>query len=142
MKLNESSIYVSLKSLRSQLFDIQFMMSKADRIVYGTPLIEECRDTMQKFIMAYTAGSVEKKTEILLESIGCFGVLRCDLECVIAKNIIHFPKKKLEEGEMKEIMPSDRVNSKKIALFETVAKIDSEMCRWQSSLSKGRTISA
>ena len=142
MKLNESSIYISYKELRKQLYDVQFLMTKADRMIYGTPLIEECRDAMQKFIMAYSAGSNEKKVELLLESIGYFGVLRCDLECIIMKNIIHFPKKKLDKEEKENAAPADMVSGKKIALFEVVARIDSEMCRWQASLSKGKTIVA
>ena len=142
VRLNESSIYISLKRLREQLYDIQFMMSKTDRIVYGTPLIGLCRDAMAKFIVAFTVGSQEKKVEYLLESIGYFGVLRCDLEACVRKNIIHFPARKLTDEERKNATGADLVSSKKLDLFETVAKIDTEMCRWQASLAKGKTITA
>ncbi len=140
VRLNESSIYINLKRLREQLYDIQFLMSKADRIVYGTPLIGLCRDTMAKFIVAFTVGNQEKKVEYLLESIGYFGVLRCDLEACVRKNIIHFPEKKLTDEERKNASGASLVSSKKIDLFENVAKIDTEMCRWQASLTKGKTI--
>ena len=114
VRLNESSIYINLKRLREQLFDIQFLMSKADRIVYGTPLIGLCRDTMAKFIVAFTVGNPEKKIEYLLESIGYFGVLRCDLEACVRKNIIHFPEKRMTEEERKNASGAGRVSSKKI----------------------------
>lgn len=138
MRLNESSIYVNLKRLRELLYDIQFLMSKTDRIVYGTPLIGLCRDAMAKFIVAFTVGSQEKKVEYLLESIGYFGVLRCDLEACVRKNIIHFPEKKHKEE--KDASDANKVSPMKIDLFEIVAKIDTEMCRWQASLTKGKTV--
>lgn len=140
MRLNESSIYISLKRLREQLYDIQFLMSKTDRIVYGTPLIGLCRDAMARFIVAFTVGNQEKKVEYLLESIGYFGVLRCDLEACVRKNIIHFPVRKPKDSEQKDASGAVTVSSMKIDLFETVAKIDTEMCRWQASLAKGKTI--
>lgn len=40
MTLTESSIYISLKRLRRLLFSAQFNMTKANRIVYGTPVME------------------------------------------------------------------------------------------------------
>ncbi len=140
MRLNESSIYINLKRLRELLYDIQFLMSKTDRIVYGTPLIGLCRDAMAKFIVAFTVGNPEKKVEYLLESIGYFGVLRCDLEACIRKNVIHFPERKLKEAERKEASGAALVSSMKVSLFEIVAKIDTEMCRWQASLAKGKTV--
>ena len=140
MRLNESSIYISLKRLREELYDIQFLMSKTDRIVYGTPLIGLCRDTMAKFIVAFTVGSPEKKVEYLLEAIGYFGVLRCDLEACVRKNIIHFPERKPKENEQKDAAGAAPVSPMKIDLFEIVAKIDTEMCRWQASLAKGKTV--
>ena len=82
----------------------------------------------------------EKKVEYLLESIGYFGVLRCDLEACVRKNIIHFPERKLKEAEHKEASGAALVSSMKVSLFEIVAKIDSEMCRWQASLAKGKTV--
>ena len=140
MRLNESSIYINLKRLREQLYDVQFLMSKTDRIVYGTPLIGLCRDTMAKFIVAFSVGNPEKKVEYLLESIGYFGVLRCDLEACVRKNIIHFPVRKPKEGEQKEATAPAPVSSMKVNLFEMIAKIDTEMCRWQASLAKGKTV--
>lgn len=140
MRLNESSIYISLKKLREQLYDVQFLMSKADRIVYGTPLIGLCRDAMAKFIVAFTCGNQEKKIEYLLESIGYFGVLRCDLEACVRKNVIRFPVRKPKESEQKEASYAESVSPMKIDLFESVAKIDTEMCRWQASLAKGKTV--
>ena len=78
--------------------------------------------------------------EYLLESIGYFGVLRCDLEACVRKNIIHFPVRKPKDSEQKDASGAVTVSSMKIDLFETVAKIDTEMCRWQASLAKGKTI--
>ena len=39
MQITESSIFVGLKRLRNLMYQCQFLMQKADRIIYGTPLM-------------------------------------------------------------------------------------------------------
>ena len=128
-RLDESSIYVSLKSLRDTLYRAQYLMQKTDRVVYGTPLMHACADTIKWYVKAYTARS-EKKVEYLAEAIGAFAILRIDLEFCIDKNMIHYHKK------------GDEVNSQKVELFKIVARIDNELCKWESSIAKGKIIAA
>lgn len=126
-RLDESSIYVSLKSLRSMLYEAQYLMQKTDRVVYGTPLMHACADTIKWYVKAYTARS-EKKVEYLAEAIGAFNILRIDLEFCVDHNMIHYKKKEND------------VNTQKVELFKIVARVDNELCKWEASLARGKTI--
>lgn len=111
-------------------------MGKADRIIYGTPLMQSSGETMKHFTLAFTIK--ESKLSHLDKCIGWFAVLRTDLDFCIEQNIIHFAKRKPKQGE--ELTPDAYVNSQKIELYEIVGKIDDDMCKWRSSLAKGKTI--
>ena len=127
-RLDESSIYVSLKSLRTMLYRAQYLMQKTDRVVYGTPLMHACADTIKWYVKAYT--NRENKAEYLAETISAFTILRIDLEFCMENNMIHYRKK------------DDEVSSQKVELFKIVARIDNELCKWEASLAKGKTIAA
>jgi len=109
------------------LYEAQYLMQKTDRVVYGTPLMHACADTIKWYVKAYTARS-DKKVEYLAEAIGAFNILRIDLEFCIDHNMIHYKKK---EGD---------VNTQKVELFKIVARVDNELCKWEASLAKGKTI--
>ena len=136
MTLEESSIFINLKRLRTHLYRAQFAMTKANRIIYGTPLMEYSGKALAAFVVAFKTNlDREAKARYCDECIGAFAVLRIDLENCVENNIIQYPKR---EGETKE----DRVNSEKVELFRLVATIDSDMCKWSGSLTKGKTICA
>lgn len=125
-----------MKRLRAHLYRAQFAMMKADRVIYGTPLMEYSGKALAAFVLAFKSRtSIEDKLRHCDECIGAFAVLRTDLENCIENNVIHFPKR---EGETSE----DKVNSQKVELFRLVGKIDSDMGKWSVSLTKGKTICA
>jgi hypothetical protein len=140
MTLEESSIFVNLKQLRIKLYSAQFKMTKANRMIYGTPLMQEVGSALAQFVLAFTVK--EKRVDYLEEAMGHFTVLRLDLEFCIHEHIIQFKKRKVDKNgqpiplENKE----DMVSTEEIEIFRLVAKIDSDMCRWRASLSKGKTM--
>lgn len=77
MQLTESSIFINLKKLRERLYGAQFHMNKADRIIYGTPLMEASGQSLGEFVLAFLLNG-EKKLEHLECSIAWFTRLRID----------------------------------------------------------------
>ena len=134
MTLQESSIYVGLSKLRDMLYQAQFLMTKADRMIYGDNLIKYNSECLKLFTMAFL--TKEKRIERLEECIGWFAVLRKDIEFCVRQNIIKYKKRMMDDG----LPESEYVNTKKIELFKVVAKIDDDMCKWRGSLTKGKTL--
>ena len=134
-----------LMRLRRLVYQCQFMMNKADRIIYGTPLVQTLMKATMWFTCSYENHDPREKLRAADESAMWFSVFRADLTAAIEENIIKFPKRKpkptfLSDGSI-GVPPDDTVNSRKIEIVELVAKIDSDMCRWRSSLAKGKTAS-
>lgn len=69
MQLTESSIYINLKRLRNLLYEAQFRMTTANRVVFGNTLMKYSAETISNFILAFTVG--DKKLEYLELSLGC-----------------------------------------------------------------------
>lgn len=135
MKLEESSIYISLKQLRRKLYQAQFLMDKSARIVYGTPLMESCREALHNFILSF---EIREEREIYIRKMyGHWICLKEDLELCIIENIIHFKKNKSK----KELTLEESVSTAKIELFKLIADIDEDMGKWFGS-HKGKTIIA
>lgn len=134
MTLQESSIYVGLSKLRDMLYQAQFLMTKADRMIYGDNLMKYNSECLKLFTMAFL--TKEKRIERLEECIGWFAVLRKDIEFCVRQNIIKYKKRMMDDG----LPESEYVNTKKIELFKVVAKIDDDMCKWRGSLTKGKTL--
>lgn len=143
MQLTESSIFINLKKLRERLYGAQFHMNKADRIIYGTPLMEASGQSLGEFVLAFLLNG-EGKLEHLECSIAWFTRLRVDLEFCISENIIKFKKReeKLDASgnPIPFENPEDKVSTQKVELFRLVAKIDEDICKWRSALAKGKTI--
>ena len=57
MQITESSIFVGLKRLRNLMYQCQFLMQKADRIIYGTPLMEASGKASAAFVLAFTVSA-------------------------------------------------------------------------------------
>ena len=151
MRLEESSIYIGLKNLRRWTFRVQKWMTKADRIIYGVSLREESGQALSNYVMAFLSTNPQKKVEYLEESMKRFTCLRLDFETCIEENIIHFRKRKLDEGipqatdpegkaSEAERDPRDEVSTKAVELFALVARVDKDMCKWWASVSKGKTL--
>lgn len=146
MQLASSSIFVNLKVLRTKLYRVQFMMDKSARIIYGTPLMQMCGECIKYFTIAFLQHN-ERKLEYLDLCIGCYAVLRADMDFVIEENIIHFPHNKPQQTNAQNkakanVLPEELVSRQKILLFELVGKIDNDMLKWRASLTKGKTVCA
>lgn len=132
-----------LMRLRRLVYQCQFMINKADRIIYGTPLVRTLMKATMWFIRSYESRGPEEKLRAAEESAMWFSVFRADLTAAVEENIIKFPKRKprpafLPDGSI-GVPPEETVSSRKIEIVELVAKTDTGMCRWRSSLAKGRT---
>ena len=136
MQLTESSIFVNLKQLRNKLYCSQFHMGKAERIIYGTPLMESCGQALGEFVLAFLVR--EDKVQHLEACIAWFTRLRVDLEFCVRQNIIHFKKREPKPGEPPFTDPRDAVSAQKIELFRLVAAIDEDICKWRARLAKGK----
>ena len=132
-----------LMRLRRLVYQCQFMMNKADRIIYGTPLVQTLMTAIMWFTRSYESREPSEKLSAADEAAMWFSVFRMDLTAAVEENIIKFPKRKprpafLPDGSI-GVPPEETVSSRKIEIVELVAKIDTGMCRWRSSLAKGRT---
>ncbi|GEM_PF-4513459 len=132
-----------LMRLRRLVYQCQFMMNKADRIIYGTPLVQTLMTATMWFTRSYESREPSEKLSAADEAAMWFSVFRMDLTAAVEENIIKFPKRKprpafLPDGSI-GVPPEEAVSSRKIEIVELVAKIDTGMCRWRSSLAKGRT---
>lgn len=136
MQLTESSIYINLKRLRNLLYEAQFRMTTANRVVFGSTLMKYSAETISNFILAFTVG--DKKLEYLELSLGYFAVLRDDLSFCIEQNIIQYRRRKKNDGE-EDKEDEDFVNGRKVELFRLVAQIDNDICKWRASLAKGKS---
>ena len=122
------------------MYRAQFHMMKANRVIYGTPLMVSCGKSIASFVLAFTVPG--KRIEYLEECIGYFAILRTDLEFCMTERIFQFKKRvngvdnngKPIEYETKE----DKISSEAIEIFNLVGRIDSDMCKWRASLTKAR----
>lgn len=128
MQREESSIYISLLDLRNKLYSAQFLMTKADRMIYGDRLMIESADTLKNFILAFDIP--QKRYEYLLECMAHFNVLRIDLDFITQKNIIHYKLGAKKDQEGNPIDKKDRINSQQVDLFRTIARIEEDIHKW------------
>ena len=138
MTLQESSIFIGLRRLRRKLYQAQFLMMKTDRIIYGTPMMQEVKAALKAYIKAFKVSSRDRKLEHLEESIAEYAALRDDIEFCVEENIIHYAKRKPKHPQT--ATPDEFVNSQKMELFMLVARIDDDMCKWEANLKKGKTL--
>lgn len=139
MQLTESSIYINLKKLRSEIYDAQFLMDKSVRIVYGQQILRGIGEALANFIIAFKVEN--ERYEHLKRCIGEFAVVRTDIEFVTDKNLIHYAKCREQnaKGEwVKPADPRDAISSKQIQMLTLVAEIDRDMCKWLASIANGQ----
>lgn len=124
---NKASIYIDCYQLRKLLHQAQFYMTKADRIVYGTPALERCGKVLSHFVMAYDFA--DERDRYIREFVADFEVLKIDLRIMTEINAIKEPR-------------VDGLNAKGKALslemLEIIGRIDEGMRKWRNSL-KGKT---
>lgn len=127
MKTDKAGIYVDLYNLRKLLKRAQYVMTKADRIIYGTPALKECADTLADFVMAYDFA--EERIRYIHKMCADFEVLKTDLRIIAEDNILKCPDP--QNAGM-------RPEAFKLLIFDLVARIDEGMTKWRNSL-KGKS---
>lgn len=125
-----------LRRLRRLVYQCQFLMSKTDRIVYGTPLVQTLMQAAMWFTQSYESRDLKRKADAADRAVMWFSVFRADLTAAVEENLIKFPKRKPRDGRTPS--PAEEVNSRKIELVELTARIDDGLHRWWSSLTKGQ----
>ena len=136
MSIEQASIYIGLKQLREQLFFIQALMSKKDQIRFGTPILDECRQSLSLFVMAFS--NAEHRIEYMDRCIGMVAVLRADIDMCHEHKLIHYPLRKDEKGS--KLPGPEAISSQQIELSALIGRIDSDMLKYHQSLAKGKII--
>ena len=136
MSIEQASIYIGLKQLREKLFFIQSLMSKKDQIRFGTPILDECRQSLSLFVMAFS--NSERRIEYMDRCIGMFAVLRTDIDMCHEHKLIHYPLRKDEKGN--KLPGPETISSQQIELSALIGRIDSDMLKYHQSLIKGKII--
>lgn len=124
------SIYIDLKKLRKSLKLTFNLMGKADRITYGTPVLQQHAELIRDFVKSQEFK--EEQYEYLKKFVGDFAVFMMDLDLITEENIIHFAKPK-EPGKLPSLQRE---------IFEAVENIDVALAKWKSNMRKGKTIVA
>ncbi len=86
MKSDRAGIFIDLKLLKRKLRLAQFCMTKADRIIYGTPALAECKAVLADFVMAYDFA--DDKDYYIRRFSAEFTNLRLDIEEMFEENVI------------------------------------------------------
>ena len=136
MTLYESSIFVGLKRLIKLIYTAKFLSNKSDRINYVEPNIRYLEKSLCKFIMAFNCQ--ENRRDYMDECIGAFGVFRVLFEQNRERGVIHFVRKRDNDGKI--IEGNDGISSEEIEIIELIGRIDNDMIKYRLSLSKGKTI--
>ena len=86
MKSDRAGIFIDLKTLKRKLRLAQFCMTKADRIIYGTPALAACKAVLSHFGMAYDFP--DEKDYYIRQFVAEFTILRIDIEELFEENVI------------------------------------------------------
>lgn len=127
MKTDKAGIYVDLYKLRKLLKRAQYTMTKADRIIYGTPVLEKNGDVLADFVMAYDFE--EERAKYIRKMCADFEILKLDLRIIAEDNVIKCPDPENAQAKPDTI---------KMGIFELVARIDEGITKWRNSV-KGKT---
>ena len=127
MKIDKTGIYIDAYNLRKLLKRAQFTMTKADRVVYGTPLLQACAAFLADFVMAYDFP--DERSHYIRKMCADFEVLKIDLRIIVEDNVI-----KQTDKENAQMSP----DAYKVRIFELVGRMDDGITKWRNS-TKGKT---
>jgi len=133
MKTDKAGIYVDGYKLRKLLKRAQYTMTKADRIIYGTPVLKACGDFITDFVFAYDFK--EERDYYIRKMCADFEILKIDLRIIAEDNVLKCP------DPANALMSPDGF---KIQIFELIARIDDGILKWRKSIEKekGKTDAA
>lgn len=142
MKVDKASVFVDCKKLRRVLQKAQLCMTKADRIIYGTPALQRVGEILGCFILAYDFP--EERSYYIRKFLAIFYVLKIDIEtmneCGIIKETKDTHRKKslelTDSGNIVESYSGEKPRTLQREMTELVARIDEGMERWRKFNSK------
>ena len=126
-KVDKAGIYVDLNEMRKLLKRAQYVMTKADRIIYGTPVLEKNGEVLADFVLAYDFPDERDKN--IRKMCADFEVLKLDLRIIAEDNVLKCPDP--QNAQM-------RPDTFKILIFDLLGRVDEGITKWRNSL-KGKT---
>ena len=138
MKLDKAGVFVDCKKLRKVLYRAQKCMTKADRIIYGTPTLALVGEIIGEFVLAYDLTGEDKLFHIN-QFLSKFTVLRVDIETINEFGIIKETKDTKDRDDKGNIIKGsgENPNSIRREMTELLARIDAGMLKWRASVSNG-----
>lgn len=127
MAAEGEDIYIDLKKLRSLLKRAQFLMDKADRIVYGTPTLENCTRAIEAFVLTYDFK--EDRKHYARELHARVHTLCLDMDDIFEANVLKGTDE--HTGLTAKALKTD--------LVITIGRIDKGVGRYTGSIFKGKT---
>lgn len=161
MTIYESSIFIGMKRLRRLLYRMQFVMSKTDRIVYGTPMLMSLRAARGYYSRAFEAKNLEKRAELMSDCIGEFSNVRDDIDFIFEENMARWRKNERTKTMTMTMTepPAELAGTvaappltvqerdenieyqmkRKIEIYGVVAQIEKDIQKYKISISRGKT---
>lgn len=129
------------------LYQMQFVMDKTNRIMYGTPMMQSLRASMGWFVRAFEVTDKEKRVEYMSECIGEFANVRMDIDFIYEENMAHYIKFKRDRNLSSPPLTSGEESeneryaiNKKVEVYKIVAQIESDIRKYNNSISRGKTL--
>lgn len=122
-RAEDSNVFILSKQLREDLYNLMFNMSKANRVLFGSHILDNAEALLRNVCLAFN--KTENKSYYLEEAISYFCVLRADIEFFHKNNMIHFEGKKNERTQM---------YSEQAEIYRKLGEIDLNLTRWLQSL--------
>lgn len=124
------SIYIDLREVRKYLKAAVFLMTKADRVIYGTPMLQAHAQCLRTFVTAQEFR--DEQYEYLKLFAGYFAEFCMELDLITEEKVIHFAKPK----------DAEKLPALQREIFTYIDRIDVALEKWKSSTRKGKTIAA
>lgn len=106
------------------------MMSKADRIIYGTPVIQECNEVLRDFVLAYEYR--DERESYMRKLVADFAVLKVDIEGINHEHVLREPKSKDHAATAVDLPAT--TDAMYLRTYEIIGLIDQDITKWRNSL--------
>lgn len=134
MKSDKAGIFIDLKALKRKLRLAQFCMTKADRIIYGTPVLASCKAVLAHFVMAYDFP--DERDYYIRQFVAEFTNLRIDIEELFEENVIKAVNPDAIGG--RRINPDTLKNE----MVDLLGRIDEGIGKYARANDQARSVSA